>query len=234
MPIGNLRVELRPVGSLRASLRNPRTHDDAQLAKIVASIKEFGWTNPILLDETGESERRAKDAVRSIRAEVKKLKDAGNAAAAEFLWKWAVKSQGAARLEALLKLARTEPEIAARDEDFDRDAWLLNVQNGTLDLRTGELRGHRREDLLTRLVPVAYEAGAEAPRWLKFLEQVQPEAWGVRRLPGLVIGVDGERVVVDVTDRRTSVTRRVAKAPGAIVVDPDGQWLLQAKVERAP
>lgn len=66
------------------------------------------------------------------------------------------------------------------------------------------------------------------------IEQVQPEAWGVRRLPGLVIGVDGERVVVDVRDRRTSVTRRIAKSPGAIVVDPDGQWLLQAKVERAP
>jgi putative DNA primase/helicase len=126
-------------------------------------------------DDSGESERRAKDAVRAILCEVRKLKDTGDAAGAEYLWKWAVKSQGAARIEALLKLARTEPEIAARGEDFDRDAWLLNVLNGTLDLRTGELRPHRREDLLTKLIPVPYEPEAEAPRWRRFLEQVQPD-----------------------------------------------------------
>ena len=36
---------------------------------------------------------------------------------------------------------------------FDADPWLLNAPNGTLDLRTGELRPHRREDYITKLVP---------------------------------------------------------------------------------
>lgn len=54
MSIRKLRVEFLPHGSVRPSARNPRTHDDAQLAKIVASIREFGWTRPLLVDETGE------------------------------------------------------------------------------------------------------------------------------------------------------------------------------------
>ena len=33
--------------------RNSRTHSDAQVAQIAASIKEFGFTNPVLIDETG-------------------------------------------------------------------------------------------------------------------------------------------------------------------------------------
>jgi putative DNA primase/helicase len=122
-------------------------------------------------DETGEAERRAKDTVRAIWDEIRGEDPDDD----ERVTKWAVKSQGAARIEAMLKLARSEPELSTRDEEFDRDAWLLNVLNGTIDLRTGELRPHRREDLLTKLVPVAYDPAATAPRWLAFLEQVQPD-----------------------------------------------------------
>jgi DNA modification methylase len=48
-----IQVEYRPVETLIPYARNPRTHSDAQIAKIAASIVEFGWTNPILVD--GES-----------------------------------------------------------------------------------------------------------------------------------------------------------------------------------
>lgn len=122
-------------------------------------------------DETGEAERRAKDAVRAIWDEIRGEDPDDD----ERVTKWAVTSQGAARIEAMLKLARSEPELSTRDEEFDRDAWLLNVLNGTIDLRTGELRPQRREDLLTKLVPVAYDPAATAPRWRAFLEQVQPD-----------------------------------------------------------
>jgi hypothetical protein len=45
-----LRVEYRPIEALVPFTRNPRTHSDDQVAQIAASIKEFGFTNPILLD----------------------------------------------------------------------------------------------------------------------------------------------------------------------------------------
>jgi len=47
-------VEHLPLDSLRGYDRNPRTHSDAQIAQIAASIIEFGWTNPILV--SGDSE----------------------------------------------------------------------------------------------------------------------------------------------------------------------------------
>lgn len=45
-----LKVEYRKVEDLIPYARNARTHSDEQIAQIAASIKEFGWTNPILID----------------------------------------------------------------------------------------------------------------------------------------------------------------------------------------
>ena len=47
------RIELWPVDRLRPYERNPRTHSDEQVDQIAASIVEFGWTNPALVDEQG-------------------------------------------------------------------------------------------------------------------------------------------------------------------------------------
>ena len=45
-----LQIEYRPIDALLPYARNPRTHSPAQIAKIAASIVEFGWTQPILVD----------------------------------------------------------------------------------------------------------------------------------------------------------------------------------------
>src|ERR1019366_6245449 len=44
--------------------------------------------------------------------------------------------------------------------------------NGTVDLRTGELRSHRREDLITKLAPVAHNPSARSSRWERFLTEI--------------------------------------------------------------
>jgi DNA modification methylase len=46
----DLQIAWRPLGELIFYGRNPRTHSDAQVAQIAASIREFGWTNPVLVD----------------------------------------------------------------------------------------------------------------------------------------------------------------------------------------
>jgi ParB-like chromosome segregation protein Spo0J len=48
----DLQIAWRPLGELIPYARNPRTHTDAQVAQIAASIREFGWTNPVLVDGT--------------------------------------------------------------------------------------------------------------------------------------------------------------------------------------
>lgn len=62
--------------------------------------------------------------------------------------------------------------VAIKLDHLDADPWLLNVANGTLDLRTGTLHPHRREDLVTELAPAAYDAHATCPMWDKFLHRV--------------------------------------------------------------
>jgi hypothetical protein len=47
------KVERRPIDSLIPYARNARTHSEAQVAQIAASMKEWGWTNPVLVDEGG-------------------------------------------------------------------------------------------------------------------------------------------------------------------------------------
>ena len=47
------RIELWPIDRLRPYERNPRTHSEEQVDQIAASMIEFGWTNPVLVDEQG-------------------------------------------------------------------------------------------------------------------------------------------------------------------------------------
>jgi putative DNA primase/helicase len=95
---------------------------------------------------------------------------------AQKVLKWALKSESAPRINAMLDLARSEPGIPVLPEHLDRDPWLFNCLNGTLDLRTGELRGHRREDLITKLCPTPYRPDARCPVWERFLGSVFPDA----------------------------------------------------------
>lgn len=63
--------------------------------------------------------------------------------------------------------------------------------------------------------------------------QTQPDAWGLYRMPGLALDVDGTRVSLDVQGKTTTATARVSKAPARVAVDPDGAWLLSATVREA-
>jgi P4 family phage/plasmid primase-like protien len=85
---------------------------------------------------------------------------------------WAVKSHSRQRLEAMLAVACADTRISIKHDQLDADGWRLNVGNGTIDLRTGALSPHRREDLVTKIAAVDYDAASTAPTWLAFLDAV--------------------------------------------------------------
>jgi len=120
------------------------------------------------VDDTGRVERLAKETVRHIYHEAAQVT---GEEARKALIRWAFSSESIARLKALTNLARSEPGIPVLPGEFDGDPWLLNVRNGTIDLRSGELGPHRREDLITRLAPVEYHPGAASPLWDRFLDE---------------------------------------------------------------
>jgi putative DNA primase/helicase len=84
-------------------------------------------------------------------------------------------SESHSRLKALLECAKSVPALVATRDQFDADPMLLNVANGTLDLRMGELHSHRPEDLLTKLAPIAYNPAARSELWERFLSDITCE-----------------------------------------------------------
>ncbi|WP_080797910.1 phage/plasmid primase, P4 family [Arabiibacter massiliensis] len=56
--------------------------------------------------------------------------------------------------------------------EFDANPYLLNVENGTLDLEAGELKLHSPADLITKLAPVSYRPDAAYPRWGQFVSEI--------------------------------------------------------------
>ncbi len=82
---------------------------------------------------------------------------------------WAIKSEDAKRIGAMLAMARTDVKIVATVDQFDADPFAFNVENGTIDLKTATLREHRQEDYITRLSPVAFSKDATCPNWEKFV-----------------------------------------------------------------
>lgn len=119
-------------------------------------------------DDRNDIEKLAKQTVRAIFQEAvtakdDKVKDIG---------KHAVRSESAARIKAMIDLAQTENGVAIRPSELDPDPWLLNVANGTLDLRTGKIRPPSRADLITRKIDTPFDPEAASPLWTKFLHTV--------------------------------------------------------------
>lgn len=67
---------------------------------------------------------------------------------------------------------RSLPTMRRNFGDFDANPWLLNVANGTVNLKTGALQPHDPADLITNIAPVEYDSQAQAPQWEAFLQQV--------------------------------------------------------------
>lgn len=83
--------------------------------------------------------------------------------------KWSHTSESSTRIAAMLTCARAVKPIPAYFEQFDKDMWLLNCLNGTVDLRTGKLRPHNPADMITKLCPVKYDPNAQLELWDTFL-----------------------------------------------------------------
>ncbi len=119
-------------------------------------------------DDTLAVQRRAKETARRLLDEAYRCEDEER----EKVVKFAMKSESAASIEAMIKLAKSERPLAVRASDFDCDPWVFNCSNATLDLRTTELRAHDPRDMITRVAGCAYDPAAECPRWDAFLARV--------------------------------------------------------------
>lgn len=89
------------------------------------------------------------------------------------LIKWALLSENHQKLLAMVEL--TKAEVPITPDEFDQNKWLINCQNGVLDLETGEqLIPHEeaKELYITKIIPVQYNKDAKYPMWSKFLSEI--------------------------------------------------------------
>jgi len=162
-----------------------------------------------VVDERGEIYRRAKETVRSIYDEAgvhsisaanqidpESRKQQGKTA--EDALSWAKSSESNSKIEAMVKLTTTETGIPVLTDELDTDPWLLNCLSGSVDLRTGQLSPHSRENLVTKLAPVEYDPDAEAPRFEEFLSQIMG---GDEELVGFLQMAFGYALTGDVSEQ---------------------------------
>lgn len=120
-------------------------------------------------DDVQQVHELAKTTVLSMYSEAAGLESDAQRAA---LVKHAKQSETLKNRDALLRLAASDPAIAVRPDQLDLNDWALTVQNGVIDLRTGQLGAAVREDLSTKLAPVSYDPDAQCPQWEDFLHTV--------------------------------------------------------------
>ena len=117
-------------------------------------------------DKTGAATRAVLDILRRALAE-----SIGN----EALRTDVRRSESAAGIAGVLTIASALDAFAVTVNDLDPDPYLLNCANGTLDLRTMELKEHDPRDRITKVTNAAYRTDAENPVWAAFLATSLPD-----------------------------------------------------------
>lgn len=125
-------------------------------------------------DDDGGAVRLAEEVVRTITQEATHLADntpdpETAKKKADARWKWGMRSQAQRAIVAMLKQAESDARLVVRAQALDADPYLLNVLNGTIDLRTGEIGPHDPAHLITRLAPATHNPNARSDRFDRFL-----------------------------------------------------------------
>jgi putative DNA primase/helicase len=111
----------------------------------------------------------AKETARRLYTQALSISDPNQRDEAE---RFARQSESARGIRAMLECARNEDGMSVSADDLDKDSMLLNCTNGTLDLRTMELRPHSSADLITKLCPVDLDLSAKCTQFDQFLREI--------------------------------------------------------------
>jgi P4 family phage/plasmid primase-like protien len=139
--------------------------------RYVRGVGWFKWTGRVW-EETGDIGAAMQAVTDASRVLMRRASDNPSdtswaAAAASKLLVHMVRKNVVSEMEVL-------PELHSDVDDMDGKRYLLTFQNGTVDLRTGEMREHRPSDMLTQCAPVDFKPDAPCPRFEKFVDEIFP------------------------------------------------------------
>ena len=124
------------------------------------------------IDESNAIVQKAKDTVRKIYGEAEQQVDSAKRSE---LVGHATRSEYANRINAMISLAASDQYLVVTPDELDSDHLLFNVENGTVDLRTGDLLPHNKRDLITKKASVVYDKSAKALQFEQFVSQIMNE-----------------------------------------------------------
>jgi putative DNA primase/helicase len=146
------------------------------------------------VDDEGEVVRRATDTIRAMTAEANEIADDDQRKA---VLRKLLAYESHQHIIGTVRLAASAPGVPVRHVDLDHDPWLLGVQNGAVDLRTGELRQPTRGDLITKQAGCAYDPEAKCPQWEAFLDRIMA---GNQDLVGFLQRITGHALTGDTSE----------------------------------
>lgn len=145
----------------------------------VRYVPKFGWFlwtgSHWEHDETGAVYRRFREVTARLRQQASHLPKDDKERAKAFR-QFVARMQSARAHDAVLRIASRDAAVCAGPDQLDKKPTLLPCLKGTVDLTTGELCEAKRDDLLSRVVRIEYDPDATAPKFDKFLCEIQPEA----------------------------------------------------------
>lgn len=150
------------------------------------------------------------------------------------LYKDISKSESASAMNGILTLAGADERLATAPARLDTHAHLLNCRNGTVDLRTGELRAHTPADMITKVAGCDFDWDAKGELFREFVEQVLPDAGTrdfVQRVLGQALcGTVTEHVLPILTGKgkngKTTLIETVRSALGDYAMEAEPDLLL--------
>lgn len=129
------------------------------------------WNGKVWVWDLG-GVRIAKLAKKTVRNIYREAADESDDNTRKELVKHARASERQVRIDAMIRSTESEPGIAVSLADLDSNHWLLNVNNGTIDLRNGVLKPHKRADLITEILSIGYDPEATSTVWDTFLHRI--------------------------------------------------------------
>lgn len=113
-------------------------------------------------------ERLAEDVLRRALGDVRKIPDSDERKKYFCFLNRSLHRAGIANMVQSARRKAVEVSVS----DLDSDPLLLNCLNGTVDLRTGQIRVHSRDDRITKLIPIVYDPAAGCPLFMQFLGRI--------------------------------------------------------------
>lgn len=187
-------------------------------------------------DDDGVAVRAARAIADAMRRRAQYVREAlGDKDDLTRAWAQHAKRSGSQRgIGAMVDLARSDLRFVLHLNQLDVDPLAFNTPTGTIDLRSGELQPHRREQLLSRRTAAPYNPDASAPTWARFLETVLPDAdvrsYVQRMVGAAAVGSDADELLHVLhgpgANGKTKFVRTVAAALGDYAATAGAELLL--------